>query len=43
MLTYCLKYKKIQKKLTQKYSKQKMVDQCYHQNVLYVVVKSQDL
>ena len=42
MLTYCLRCKK-QKMLIQKYWKQKMRKQSYHQNVLYVVVKIQDL
>ena len=26
----------------EKYQKQKVVEQCYHQNVLYVVLKNQD-
>ena len=43
MLPYCLRYKKIQKMLIQKYQKQKMRKQYYHQNVLYVVVENEDL
>ena len=43
MSSYCLKCKKIQKILTQKFQKLVMVKQCYYQNVKYVVVKNQDL
>ena len=34
--------KQIQKMWIEKYQKQKVVEQCYHQNVLYVVLKNQD-
>ena len=43
MQTLCLKCKKLQRVLIQKFSKQKIVNQSYHQNVLCVVVKKQDL
>ena len=41
MLTYCLKCKKNIKNIDAKMMTAKMVDLCYHQNVLYVAVKKQ--
>ena len=38
MLSYCLKGKKDAENVDSK-----MVEQCYHQNVLYATVKNQDL
>ena len=43
MLTYCLKCKRNTGYVHSKILKLKMVDQCYYQNVLYAVVKNQDL
>ena len=43
MSSYCLKCKKIQKTLIQDFQKLAIVEQCHYQNVLYVVVKNQDL
>ena len=42
MLTYCLKRKKETENIDSKVLKTKMVEQCYYQNVLKVVVKIQD-
>ena len=39
MLSCCLKCKKDTGNLNSKVIKTKMVDQCYHQTVLYVTVK----
>ena len=38
MFSYCLKCKKVTESVDSKVSKT-MVEQCYHQNVLYLVVK----
>ena len=43
MLSYCLKFKKMQKTWTQKFQKLIIVKQCYYQSVLCLVVKNQDL
>ena len=42
MLTYYMKCKKDTKNVDSKVLKKKKVEQCYHQNVLYVAVKNQD-
>ena len=42
MLIYCLKSKKKNTECKFKSLKIKNVEQCYHQNVQYVVVKNQD-
>ena len=42
MLSYCLKYKKMLRVLIQKFLQLVMVEQPYNQNVLCVVVKSQN-
>ena len=39
MLNYCLKCKKDTENTNSKVIKQKMVEQCYYQNGLYVVIK----
>ena len=44
IISYCLKFKKIQKTQIQKTQKLIIIiKQCYYQNVLYVVLKNQDL
>ena len=43
MLSNCLKFKNNRENVYPKVPKTKMVDQCYHQNELYAVVKNQDL
>ena len=43
MISYCLQCKKIQKAQLQEFQKLVIIKQCYYQNVLYVVVKNQDL
>ena len=43
MFTCRLKCKKDTESVDSKVLKTKMVEQCYHQNVLYVAVKNQDL
>ena len=43
MLSYYLKCKKIQKTVIKEFKKLAMVKQLYYQNVLYVVVKNQNL
>ena len=42
MLSHCLKCKKDRENVNPKVL-QKMVEQCYHQNVMYAARKSQDL
>ena len=42
MFSYCLKCKKVTESVDSKVSKT-MVEQCYHQNVLSLVVKNQNL
>ena len=39
MVSYCLKCKKIKKTETQEFQKLVMVEPCYYENVLYIVVK----
>ena len=39
MFSYCLKWGKNIKNVDLKVSKQKMVEHCYYQHVLYVAVK----
>ena len=43
MLSYCLMCKKILRVLIQKFLQLVMVEQRYYQNVLYAVVKNQNL
>ena len=43
MKSYCLKYRKNTENITPEFEKQVMVEQCYHQNVQYAIVKNQDL
>ena len=43
MLTYCLKCKKYTESIDSKMLKTKMVKKCYHENVLYVVGRNQNL
>ena len=43
MEPYCLKCKKLLKTLIHKFRVLVMVEQWYHQKVLYVIVKNQDL
>ena len=43
MLSYCLKYTKIQRVLIQKFLQLVMVEQWYYQNVPYVAIKNQNL
>ena len=43
MLTYCLKCKQNTENVNSKVLKIKMVEQCYHQNILYAVIPNQDL
>ena len=43
MLNYCLKCKKGTESVSSEMLKTKMLEQCYHQNVLCVIVKNQDL
>ena len=43
MSSYCLNYKKNAENINRTISKTSNVKQCYYQNVLYVVVKTQDL
>ena len=39
----CLKCKKTQKTKIKEFQKLTMLKQCYYQNVLYAIVKNQDL
>ena len=43
MLSYCLKCNKNTENINPKFEEPVMVKQCYYQNVLYVVLKNQDL
>ena len=43
MLSYCLKCKRNTESTNPKVSKQSMIKQLFHQHVLYVVVKNQNL
>ena len=43
MLSYCLKCEKNTENIDPRISKTRMVKQCYFDNVLYVIVKNQDL
>ena len=43
MLSYFLTCKKMQKTEIQEFEKLVMVKECYYQNVLYMVLKNQDL
>ena len=43
MLPYCLKCKKILRVLIQEFLQLVMVEQLYYQNVLYAVVKNQNI
>ena len=43
MLSYCLRCRKNTKVKTQSLKRQETEEYCFHQNVLFVVVKNQDL
>ena len=43
MLTYCMKCKMDTENVNSKAENTKMVEQCYYQNVLHVVIKNQNL
>ena len=43
MLSYCLKCKKIQKVKIQNLEGTKTEEQCFYQNVQYVILKNQNL
>ena len=43
MLSYCLKCKKIQKTQIQEFQILVIIKQCHNQNMLYAIVKNQNL